>query len=173
MREEGPARGEAPRDGGAPRLQDGGGEAGRVGRERSGGKWRARQECGKAWVRGRALSAASGDQLTDKYLIRTFANLHLASAPLSPTSSKALGKGGCSPVCFLPTPPPHDPPQCPPLWSCPGRGTAANLLLFRAPALEPRAQTVRGTHDTVRVEGSVFGVLSARVWRGQGRAGGS
>lgn len=74
-------RREAPRGGGAPRLQDGGGEAGRA---RSGGKRRARQECGKARVRGRALSAASGDQLTDKYLIRTFANLHLASAPSPP-----------------------------------------------------------------------------------------
>ena len=73
---------------------------------RRGGKPRARQECGKARVRGRALSAASGDQLTDKYLIRTFTKLHLASAPSSPPPPRLYERGAALlSASSLPPPP--------------------------------------------------------------------
>lgn len=53
-----------------------GGRGGR-GVESQAGVWKGPGE-------GEGAVRSLGDQLTDKYLIRTFANLHLASAPSSP-----------------------------------------------------------------------------------------
>lgn len=81
----------------AARLQDGEGKGPRGVGGREPGK-----ECGQARVRERVLSAASGYQLTDKYLIRTFTNLHLPRAPSSPPRPRLQERGAPLPSASLP-----------------------------------------------------------------------
>lgn len=53
-----------------------------------------------------ALSAAARDQLTDKYLIRTFTNSHLSGAPTSLPAPVSRKRGLFSSGSFSAPPPP-------------------------------------------------------------------
>lgn len=58
----------------------------------------------QAGVRERALSAASRDQLTDKYLIRAFTNSHLPSAATSLPPPRPRKEGLFSHLLLLTSP---------------------------------------------------------------------
>lgn len=81
---------------------------------RTRGEGSGREEEAEEAARGRetALSAASRDQLTDKYLIRTFTNSHLSGAPTSLPAPMSRKEGLFS-ICSFSAPPPHPLPCIP------------------------------------------------------------